>query len=356
MKYSFLLLILLIVCLSSYAQDSSAIQYPQERHLKNVHQLTFGGDNAEAYWNFSGTALTYQYTNRKDDIYCDRIYYYPLSRFYGTQDTILMPIPVSSGKGRTTCSYFLPGDSLILYASTLAKIDTCPQEPPHIKGKYLWPLYPEYEIYVSDLKGNIVKQLTDNSFYDAEATVSPKGDKIVFTSDRSGDVELYTMNIDGSGLKQITSELGYDGGACFSPDGKQIVWRSTKFDSEQEKADYKDLLKKHLVSPNKMELYIANADGSNRRKLTDLGGANWAPFFSIDGQKVIFSSNHATKSIPFNLYMIDTNGKNLEQITYDKVFDSFPMFTPDGKKIAWCSNRNNGGTRDTNIFIADWVP
>ena len=337
------------------AQDSSAIHYPQEKHFKNVHQLTFGGDNAEAYWNFKGTALTYQYTNKKAGVPCDRIYFYPLSRFLTQQDTILMPTPVSSGEGRTTCSFFLPGDSLVLYASTVGKIDTCPAEPPHVKGKYLWPLYPEYEIYVSDLNGNIVKKLTDNNFYDAEATVSPKGDKIVFTSDRSGDVELYTMNIDGSGLKQITNELGYDGGACFSPDDKQIVWRSTKFDSEQEKEDYKELLKKHLVSPNKMELYIANADGSNRRKLTDLGGANWAPYFSHSGKKVIFSSNHVTKSIPFNLYMINTDGTGLEQISYDKIFDSFAMFTADGKRIAWCSNRNNGGTRDTNIFIADWV-
>lgn len=352
LKYS-LFLLLFFVSFSLIAQDSSAVHYPQEKHLKNVHQLTFGGDNAEAYWSFNGNALIYQYTNKKQDINCDRIYYYPLGR--GSMDTVIMPYPVSSGKGRTTCSYFLPGDSLVLYASTFLKIDSCPEEPHRDHGKYLWPLYPEYEIFISDLKGNIVKQLTDNNYYDAEATVSPKGDKIVFTSDRSGDVELYTMNIDGSDVKQITNELGYDGGAFFSPDGKQIVWRSTKFDNEEEKQEYRDLLKKHIVSPNKMELYIANADGSNRRKLTDLGGANWAPFFSPDGKKIIFSSNHKTKSIPFNLYMINTDGTGLEQITYEKIFDSFAMFSPDGKKLAWCSNRNNSGTHDTNIFIADWV-
>ncbi len=353
MRNTLILVCLLFAAAGLCAQDSSAIHYPQEKHLKNVHQLTFGGDNAEAYWNFKGNGLIYQYTNKKKDINCDRIYYYPLWRGY--MDTLLMPTPVSSGKGRTTCSYFLPGDSLVIYASTHVKIDTCPAEPGHMKGKYLWPLYPEFELFVSDLNGNIKKQITDNNYYDAEATVSPKGDKIVFTSDRSGDVELYTMNIDGSDVKQITNELGYDGGAFFSPDGKQIVWRSTKFESDSERVDYKELLKKHLVSPNKMELYIANTDGTNRRKITDLGGANWAPFFSPDGKKIIFSSNHKTKSIPFNLYMINTDGSGLEQITYDKVFDSFAMFSPDGKKLVWCSNRNNGGTRDTNIFIADWV-
>jgi Tol biopolymer transport system component len=327
------------------AQDST--RYENEKHFKNVRQLTFGGDNAEAYWSFDGKKIVYQYTNKKDGVPCDQIYTIDVS---GNNKQL-----ISTGKGRTTCAYFLPGDSLIIYASTHLAADSCPPEPITERGKYIWPLYSSFEIFVADLKGNIVKQLTNNNFYDAEATVSPKGDKIVFTSDRSGDIELYTMNIDGSDVKQITNEIGYDGGAFFSPDGKQIVWRSTKFDSEEEKAVYRENLRNHIVSPMKMELYIANADGSNRRQLTDLGGANWAPFFHPSGQKVIFSSNHKNKRIPFNLYMINTDGTNLEQITYDTVFDSFAMFSPDGKKIVWCGNRANGGTRDTNIFVADWI-
>ncbi len=328
------------------AIDSSAVHFTDEKHLSNVRQLTFGGENAEAYWSFNDQYLSFQHTDKPHGLICDQIF------LMNVADT--SRVMESTGKGRTTCAYFLPGDTQVLYASTHLSGDSCPAEPPHVHGKYLWSIYGEYEIFVADLKGNIVKQLTKNKFYDAEATVSPKGDKIIFTSDRSGDLELYTMNLDGSNVKQITNELGYDGGACFSPDGSQIIWRASHFDADSERIEYKDNLKKHLVSPMKMELFIANADGSNRRQLTTLGGANWAPCFDQTGKKVLFSTNHKTKSIPFNIYSINTDGTNLEQITFDKVFDAFAMFSYDGKKLAWCSNRNNGGTRETNIFVADW--
>ena len=334
---------------AAVASDSSAIHYPQETHLKNVKQLTFGGENAEAYWSFDNTRLSFQGKNNKLGLMCDQIF------MLNVNDTASRKL-ISTGKGRTTCAFFLPGDSLILYASTHLAGDSCPPEPVREHHKYLWPIYASYDIFVADLKGNIVKQLTNNNFYDAEATVSPKGDKIIFTSDRTGDLELFTMNLDGSDVKQITNSPGYDGGACFSPDGKQIVWRASHFDMDSEKMEYQENLKKHLVSPMKMELFIANADGSNRRQLTNLGGANWAPCFDPTGKKVIFSSNHKTKSIPFNLYMINTDGTGLEQLTYEKIFDAFPMFSYDGKKLAWCSNRANGGTRETNIFVADWMP
>ncbi|HWB62434.1 MAG TPA: hypothetical protein VG603_02910, partial [Chitinophagales bacterium] len=210
--------------------DTEVIHFPAEKHLANVRQLTFGGENAEAYWSFDGTKLTLQAKNTKTGLLCDQIF---LMNANDTVKTLL-----STGKGRTTCSFFLPGDSLVLYASTHLSGDSCPPEPKREHGKYLWPIYPTYEIFVADLKGHIVKQLTKNNFYDAEATVSPKGDKIIFTSDRTGDLELYTMNIDGSGLKQITHSPGYDGGACFSPDGKQIVWRASHFESDSDKAEY----------------------------------------------------------------------------------------------------------------------
>ena len=326
--------------------DSSAVHFIKEKHLTNVRQLTFGGENAEAYWSFDNSKLSFQHTDKPHGLMCDQIF------TMNVADTSRQLI--STGKGRTTCSFFMPGDTQIIYASTHLHADTCPPEPVHVHGKYLWPIYGEYEIFIADLKGNIVKQLTKNKFYDAEATVSPKGNKIIFTSDRSGDLELYSMNLNGSNVKQITNSLGYDGGACFSPNGKQIVWRASHFDTDSERIEYKDNLKKHLVSPMKMELFIANADGSNRKQLTTLGGANWAPCFSPDGKKILFSTNHKTKAIPFNLYSINTDGTNLEQITYDKVFDAFAMFSYDGKKLAWCSNRNNGGTRETNIFVADW--
>jgi TolB protein len=338
------------------AVDSTAItHYTEEKHLENVQQLTFGGENAEAYFSFNGNMLTFQKTDKKNGIPCDQIYAGNINHFLATDRKGLFGTKlISTGKGRTTCSFFMPGDTTIIFASTHLSGDSCPAEPPHERGKYRWPIYGEFELYIADLNGKIIKQLTNNKFYDAEAVVSPKGDKIMFTSDRSGDLELYTMNLDGSNVKQITNELGYDGGANFSPDGTQIIWRASKFDNDSAKIEYKENLKQHIVSPMQMELFIANVDGSNRRQLTNLGSANWAPFFHPSGKKVIFSSNHATKRIPFNLYMINTDGTGLEQITFDKVFDSFAMFSTDGKKLVWCSNRNNGGTRDTNIFVADW--
>ena len=336
-----------IIEAQTVSEDSSAIHYPQEKHLKNTKQLTFGGENAEAYWSFDNTILTFQHRNIPHGILCDQIY--TIDPAHTTRKLI------STGKGRTTCSFFMPGDSQIIYATTHLYGDSCPAEPPHVHGKYLWPVYPEYEIVIADRNGKLIRQLTRNKFYDAEAVVSPKGDKILFTSDRSGDLELYTMNLDGSEVKQITDEPGYDGGANFSPDGSQIVWRASHFDADSERTEYRENLKKHLVSPMKMELFIANSDGSSRKQITNLGGANWAPNFDPSGKKIIFSSNHQTKSIPFNLFRINSDGTSPEQLTYDKVFSAFPMFSYDGKKLVWCSNRNNGGTRETNIFVADWI-
>jgi Tol biopolymer transport system component len=251
----------------------------------------------------------------------------------------------------------MPGDKEILYASTHEAADTCPPPPaPRKDGKYLWPIYNTFDIYVADLKGNAKRKLTNHKGYDAEATVSPKGDLIVFTSDRSGDLELYTMNIDGSNVKQITSGLGYDGGAFFSPDGQKLVFRASRPQTPEAIADYQQLLAEGLVAPTNMEIYICNIDGSDLKQITNLGKANWAPFFHPSGNKIIFSSNHASsRGYNFQLYMINADGSGLEQITFNSNFNAFPMFSPDGKKLVFSSNRNNGGTRDTNVFIADWT-
>tara|TARA_B100000214_G_scaffold359980_1_gene321957 strand:- start:1991 stop:2749 length:759 start_codon:yes stop_codon:yes gene_type:complete len=251
----------------------------------------------------------------------------------------------------------MPGDTTIIYASTHLENASCPHVPERrINGKYVWPIYDSYDIFISDLNGNIVRQLTNHDGYDAEATVSPLGDKIVFTSIRSGDLELYTCNIDGSDLRQVTNQLGYDGGAFFSHDGKKLVFRSSRPKTEKEIKEYKELLSNGLVQPTKMEIYTCNVDGSDLKQVTNLGRANWSPFFHPSNKKIIFCSNHESKmGFPFNLYMVDIDGQNLEQITYDKQFASFPVFSNDGKKIVFSSNRNNGGTRNTNVFIADWV-
>lgn len=368
MKYSMfkfnslaLLLFVLAACESNAPTDTEdkaettvavdTLKYEAEKHIQNVRQLTFGGDNAEAYFSFDDKSLVFQANNSKWDVACDQIFYMSADGYEGERPPML-----STGMGRTTCSFFMPGDSAIVYASTHLGDEACPETPRVVNGKYVWPVYETFDIFVADLEGNITQQLTDAPGYDAEATLSPDGSMIVFTSTRSGDLELYTMKVDGSDVKQVTDDLGYDGGAFFSPDGTKLIFRASRPQTEEAINTYKSLLAEGLVQPTDMELYVCNVDGSDLKKITDLGGANWAPYFHPSGEKVIFASNHHTESgRRFNLFMMNVDGSDLEQITFDEVFDSFPMFSYDGKKIVFASNRNNGGTRDTNVFIADWV-
>ncbi|PSR13617.1 MAG: hypothetical protein DA408_06565 [Bacteroidetes bacterium] len=360
------MLLLITACQSSPA-DSAADQpltveptpaptpvdqtYEQEKHLKNVHQLTFGGNNAEAYFSFNNQYLVFQAENPAWEVACDQIFYMPVTGYTGERPPML-----STGKGRTTCSFFMPGDTTILYASTHLGGDACPEMVRPDNGLYTWPVFADFDIFIADLQGNILQQLTNDPGYDAEATLSPDGSKIVFTSTRSGDLELWTMNTDGTNLQQITSGLGYDGGAFFSPDGQQLVFRASRPQTKEEQKTYRDLLAGYLVQPTSMEIYTCNIDGSNLRQLTHLGKANWAPFFHPSGKKILFSSNHHVPGgRQFNIFSIDLDGSNLQQITYDDTFDAFPMFSYDGKKLVFSSNRANGEGRDTNVFIADWV-
>ena len=351
------LTITLLSCKNSTNQDNNKqtenLQYDKEKHLKNITQLTFGGDNAEAYFSFDDTKLVFQSNYKKWGLDCDQIFYTEIKNSNMKNE---MPKIISTGLGRTTCAYFMPGDTTIIYASTHLENAQCPHVPEKTDGKYVWPIYDSYDIFVSDLEGNIVKQLTNEIGYDAEATVSPLGDKIVFTSMRTGDLELFTMDIDGKNIKQVTFQLGYDGGAFFSPDGKKLIFRSSRPKTKNEIKEYKKLLNEGLVKPTEMELYTCNVDGSELKQITNLGKANWAPFFHPSGKKVIFSSNHKSKrGFPFNLYMINVDGTELKQITFDESFDAFPMFSYSGKKLVFSSNRNNNGTRSTNLFIADWI-
>lgn len=334
---------------------NDTLHYPDETHFKNIRQLTFGGDNAEAYWSYDGKYIVFQRTNPKDGVNCDQIY---IGKVPQHADEKFEYTLVSTGKGRTTCPFFTNDGKHIIYASTHLSVDSCPPVPDRKKygNKYIWPLYDSYDIFMADLNGKIVKQLTNAKGYDAEATLSPDGNSMIYTSDKDGDIELYIMNLKTGKEKRITNTLGYDGGAWFSPDGKKIIWRASRPQTEEEVKEYKSLLAENLVAPTQMEVWVANADGSNARQITRYGQANWAPAFMPDSKRIIFASNHEYKrGFPFNLYTINEDGANLQKISRDKGFDAFPMFSPDGKKIIFCSNRNNGGTRDTNIFVADWV-
>jgi TolB protein len=331
------------------------VHYPEETHFKNLQQLTFGGDNAEAYWSYDSKYLVFQRTNPKEGLNCDQIFIGKVPEKPGDAFKVRM---ISSGKGRTTCPFFTKDGKYIIYASTHLGADTCPPLPDRKKygNKYIWPLYDSYDIFMADLNGRIVKQLTHSKGYDAEGTLSPDGKKMIYTSDKDGDIDLYIMDLKTGSEKRVTNTLGYDGGAWFSPDGKKIIWRASRPTGDSAVKEYKDFLAQNLVAPTNMEVWVANADGSNPHQVTSYGQANWAPAFLPDSKRIIFASNHEyPRGFPFNLYTINEDGTNLHKISRDKGFDAFPMFSPDGKKIVFCSNRNNGGTHDTNIFVADWI-
>lgn len=315
-----------------------------ERHLANIRQLTFGGNNAEAYFSADGQQLIFQ-RQEAVDAGCDQQY---VMRIDGSGMR-----RVSNGLGRTTCGYFIARDRRIIYASTFAHDPACPAPVDHSLG-YVWPLG-HLELYTANPDGTEIRQVTHTGTYNAEATASPDGSRVIFTSTRDGDIELYTMNVDGTDVRRITNRVGYDGGAFFSPDGRQIVWRAQYPTTAADTADYRRLLGQRLVRPAALELWVANADGSQPRQITSLGGANFAPFFHPDGRRIIFSSNHGGGGRTFELFMIGLDGTGLEQITHSGDFNSFPMFSPDGRKLVFASNRHGTTPRETNLFIADWT-
>ncbi|MBV9215428.1 MAG: PD40 domain-containing protein [Acidobacteria bacterium] len=333
--------------IGAYAQPGS-LQVAGEKHLANIKQLTFGGENAEAYFSFDGKQLIFQ--SKRDGNPCDRIYSMNIDGSNVRQ--------VSNGEGRTTCSYFFKGGKKVLYASTHGGSRECPPPPDFSKYGYVWAVYPDYDIYTANPDGTNIQNLTHSPGYDAEATISPNGKKIVFTSDRSGDLELYSMDIDGKNVKQLTNEPGYDGGAFYSPDNKWIVYRGSHPTDPKLIQKDKDLLKLHLIVPLTFEVWIMKADGSGKRQITHLNAASFAPFFMPDGKRIIFCTNYfATDKSKrnFDLAMINIDGTGLERITYNESFDGFPMFSPNGKKLVFASNRHGAKEGDTNVFIADWV-
>jgi len=316
-----------------------------ERHLRRIRQLTVGGNNAEAYFSPDGQRLIFQ---RQDSVStgCDQQY------VMNTDGSGLRR--VSNGLGRTTCGYFYAGGRRILYSSTFADSPACPPRPDYSQG-YVWPLN-NLEIYTARPDGSDLRPLTRNDAYDAEATVSPDGRRIVFTSTRDGDIELYTMNLDGSDVRRVTHRVGYDGGAFFSPDSKRLVWRAMYPETAADTADYRRLLAQRLVRPTRLELWVAKADGSDARQVTHLAAASFAPFFHPDGRRIVFASNYPdARSRNFDLFLVGVDGSGLERVTTNPEFDAFPMFSPDGRRLVFASNRHARERGETNIFIADWV-
>jgi Tol biopolymer transport system component len=325
---------------------------PAEARLRNVTQLTFDGDNGEAYFSWDGSKLIWQ-SNREGQS-CDKIW---TMKADGSQKRMVSP-----AHGAHTCSFFFPGDARIVFASTSHLPGDCPPKTAGPPGAhYVWPLHP-YDIFAADADGGNLQRLTDNPGYDAEPIVSADGQRIVFGSQRAGDFDIYVMNADGSGVQRLTDRVGYDGGPWFSPDGTKIVWRAWHPQTEAELAAWKDCMEKDYIVPFPLDLWVMDADGGNKRLLTENGATNWAPSWHPDGRRLVFASNmddwHADLGKfghNFELYLINLDGSGLERLTFNDVFDSFPMFSPDGKRLVFASNRNPQKPRATDIFIADWV-
>jgi len=316
-----------------------------EVHLGGVRQITFGGENAEAYFSRDGQWLTFQST--RDGRTCDQQY---VMRIDGTQLQ-----RVSNGEGKTTCGWFLPDGTRLFFASTHAAGAACPPRPDPSKG-YVWGIDP-FDLYTVNRDGSDLRRLTSYGTYTAEGVLSPDGKRIVFTSLKDGDLDIYTMNVDGTDVRRLTTTPGYDGGPWWSPDGTKIVYRAWHYAPEDSAGlrAYRELLAQHAIRPNRMELFVMNADGTGQRQITTLGGANFGPSWTPDGRRIVFSSNHRNpRSRNFDLYLVNADGTGLEQITTNPEFDGFPMFSPDGKRLVWASNRGAAQPGETNLFVAEW--
>lgn len=329
----------------SIASGDDSLRLPEERHLRNIRQLTFGGENAEAYFSADGKKLIFQST--RDGRGCDQIYEMNID---GSGVQML-----STGKGRTTCAYYYKNGKRIIYSSTHLVSPDCPPKPDFSKG-YVWAIYPGFDIFSAAADGSDLKQVTKTPGYDAEATIAPNGKRIAFTSMRDGDLDIYTMDLDGKKVMRLTDDVGYDGGPFWSYDSQWIVYRAHHPKTEKDIKDYQTLLKENLIRPTALEIWVMKSDGTSKRQITSNGKANFAPYFFPDGKRIIFASNmNDPRGRNFDLYAINVDGSGLERVTYHETFDGFPMFTPDGKKLVFASNRNAKTQGDTNVFIADWV-
>ena len=325
--------------------ESDSLLKKNENRLFNIHQLTYSGENAEAYFSMDGESLVFQ--SHDGDTLCDQIYIMDIS----TKERRM----VSTGEGVTTCAFFeYPDCKNIIYSSTHHGNKNCPKKPDFSNG-YVWKLHDHYDIFHCSIDGKNLTQLTKSKGYDAEATVAFNGSKIIYTSIMGGDLDIWSMNLDGTEKSQLTNRLGYDGGAFFNRQATKIVWRAYYPQTPEEIAEYKNLLFRNEIRPMALQVWVMDSDGSNKIQVTRNKAANFGPYFFPDGDRIIFSSNlHDSKGRDFDLYAINLDGSGLERITFFNGFDGFPMFSPDGKYLVFSSNRNQKKRGDTNLFIAEW--
>ncbi len=346
------LVILFAGCVSEKTTDKKREDKFVDKYMKNVTQLTFEGDNGEAYFSNDDRKLIYQ--SNQNGYSCDKIWTMNID---GTGKRMISP-----DHGAHTCSFFFPDGKKVVFASTSHLPEDCPERPDLPKGvRYIWPLFP-YDIFIADVDGSNMKRITDNPKYDAEPIISSDGKQIVYSSQKDSDFDVYIMNSDGTNVRRLTERAGYDGGPWFSPDNKNIVWRAWYPETKKEYAQWKDCMEKDYIVPFPLDIWVMNVDGSNKRRLTDNKATNWAPSWHPDGKRIVFSSNmdnwrNDIKKYGhnFELYLVNKDGTGLKRLTYNNVFDSFPMFSHNGKKIVFASNRNPEKPRATDIFIADWV-
>lgn len=341
----------LLCCSSTLGAVSSTNQ--EARFLTNARQLTFEGKRSgEGYFSPDGTALIFQ-SEREPDNPFYQIYILDLASGDSHR--------VSPGVGKTTCAFFRPNSDEVLFASTHLDPGAREKQQAEIEfrasGKqrrYAWDYDEHFDIFTARRDGSQLRSLTEAPGYDAEGAYSPDGTKIVFCSTRHAyptnelsaeerkrvetDVawfgEIYIMNADGSDQRRLTSTPGYDGGPFFSPDGERIIWR--RFDENGAVAD----------------VYTMRLDGSDVRRLTDFGCMSWAPFYHPSGKYVIFTANKLGFE-NFELFLVDADGaRQPVRITYTAGFDGLPVFSPDGKKVCWTSGRTASG--QSQLFLAEW--
>ncbi|MEZ6092455.1 MAG: M28 family peptidase [Pirellulaceae bacterium] len=332
--------------------DAKLAAEREKELLSGTRQLTFSGRRSgEGYFNADGTEMVFQSEREPGNPFYQ---IYTLDLETGDLDR------VSPGVGKTTCAWIHPQGDRILFASTQADPDAKQKQEDEIairqsgkERRYSWDYDPSYDLFHYDRKTQNYVRLTDVKGYDAEASYSPDGKRILFASNRAAYereltakeaklfevdpavmIDLYIADADGGNVRRLTDTLGYDGGPFFSPDGQRLCFR------------------RFAENGATAEVMTMAINGSDEKQLTHLNAMSWAPYYHPSGDYLIFTTNkHGFGN--FELYLIDAAGKSEPvRVTYTDGFDGLPVFSPDGRQLAWSTTRTADG--NTQIFLADW--